>query len=121
MRAALVETPRADPALFARLDELGAALQGLETRLSGDEIRRRLDESRVPSISGRVGRVSSGHWETRQTPTATHRRNLEIAANEFDELRVDLTAIIETDLPQLEADLEAAGAPWTPGRRLPSR
>ncbi len=120
MRAALVETPRADPALFARLDELGAALQGLETRLSGDEIRRRLDESTVPSISGRVGRVSVGHWKTRQTPTATHRRNLEIAANEFDELRVDLTAIIENDLPQLEAHLEAAGAPWTPGRRLPS-
>jgi len=121
MRAALVETPRADPALFARLDAFAASLEGLRTRLSGDRIRQEFNEPTTPSIRSRVGRVIGGHWNTRQTPTATHRRNLEIAHDAFGELRQALSALIENDLSRLESDLEAAGAPWTPGRRLPPR
>jgi hypothetical protein len=119
MRAALVETPRADPALFTRMDELGAALQGLRTRLNGDQIRQQLNEPSVPSIRNRVGRVAGGHWNVRQTPTATQRRNIQIAHDDFGEFGMELTALLANDLAQLEADLEAAGAPWTPGRRLP--
>ena len=119
MRAALVETPRADPALFMQLDAFGAALEALRTRLSGDRIRGQRNESSVPSIRNRIGRVTR-HWSTRQTPTATHRRNLDIARDDFAALRQDLSVLIETDLSRLEADLEAAGAPWTPGR-LPPR
>lgn len=119
MRVALLETPRAGRILFAQMDDLNAILVGLRTRLNGDQIRGSLNETSVPSIRGRVGRVVAGHWNTRQTPTATHRRNLEIARTDFDGFRTDLTAVLETTLPQLEAALEAAGAPWTPGRRLP--
>jgi hypothetical protein len=119
MRAALIETPSADPSLFTRVDEFGAALAGLQTRLNGDQARSQLREASVPSISNRVGRVIGGHWNTRQTPTETHRRNLEIARDEFSVLRQELTTLLDTELPQLESDLEAAGAPWTPGRRIP--
>jgi photosystem II stability/assembly factor-like uncharacterized protein len=119
MRVALVETPRAGPGLFASIDELGATLVQLQTGLNGDRTRQQLDEATVPSISSRVGRVIGGHWNTRQTPTVTQRRNLEIARGDFAELRHDLTELIETSLPHLEVALEAAGAPWTPGRRLP--
>jgi hypothetical protein len=119
MRAALLETPRAAPALFTRLDALGARLAELQVRLWGDRARGRLNESSAPSISGRVGSVIYGHWETRQMPTATFRRSLEIAANDFVAFRQDLSAVIDVDLPALEAALEAAGAPWTPGRRIP--
>ncbi len=118
MRVALLETPRADRILFAQMDDLNATLVGLQTRLNGDQIRGSLNETSVPSIRGRVGRVVSGHWNTRQTPTATQRRNLEIARTDFDGFRTDLTTALETTLPQLETALEAAGAPWTPGRRL---
>lgn len=120
MRAALLRTPQADPALFGRLDDLNGVLAGLQTRLNGDQVRGQLNETSVPSIRSRVGRVVDGHWGTRQTPTATHRRNLEIARTDFEAFRPDLSAVLDTTLPQLEADLEAAGAPWTPGRRLTS-
>jgi len=120
MRAALVETPSADPVLFTRMDELGAELAVLQTRLNGDQARSRLNEPSVPSIRGRTGRVM-GHWSTRQMPTATHRRNLEIARDDFADFRRNLTSLIENELAQLESDLEAAGAPWTPGRRIPAR
>jgi photosystem II stability/assembly factor-like uncharacterized protein len=121
MRAALIETPSAEPSLFTRIDEFGAALAGLQTRLNGDQARSQLREASVPSISNRVSRVIGGHWDTRQTPTETHRHNLEIARDEFSVLRQELTTLLDTELPQLESDLEAAGAPWTPGRRIPGR
>ncbi len=119
MRAALIQTPDAGPALFGQLDDLNATLVGLQTRLNGDQVRGSLNESNAPSIRGRVGRVVGGHWDTRQTPTATHRRNLEIARTDFTDFRADLGVVLDTTLPQLEVALEAAGAPWTPGRRLP--
>jgi photosystem II stability/assembly factor-like uncharacterized protein len=119
MRAALAETPRADPALFGRIDQLGRRLGGLQTRLWGDRIRGSLNEPGIPGISGRVGQVIGGHWDTRQVPTATQRRNIEIAAAGFEAWSRELARLIEEDLAQMERDLEAAGAPWTPGRRLP--
>jgi len=119
MRAALTESPRVDPTLFARLDEVSETLTRIQTRLNGDRTRQRLNEATVPSISGRVSRVVGGHWNTRQTPTETHRRNLEIARREFGEVRQALIELIETTLPELEGALEAARAPWTPGRTIP--
>ena len=43
----------------------------------------------------------------------------EIAQEEFAELDATLTQLLETDLPALEAELDAAGVPWTPGRGVP--
>ena len=121
MRAALVETPGADASLFNRLDEVGASLTALRTRLNGDPIRGQLNEASSPSVRGRVGLVTNGHWGTRQMPTQTQRSNLEIASGDFATLSQELSALMEGPLAQLESDLAAAGAPWTPGRRTPPR
>jgi hypothetical protein len=120
MRATLVETPKADPALHGRLDSVGRSVAELARRLNGDPARRRLDESDAPSIGDRVGAVMGGHWETRQMPTATQRRDLEIATTGLDALERDLKALITGDLARLEDAFAAAGAPWTPGRRAPT-
>jgi photosystem II stability/assembly factor-like uncharacterized protein len=118
MRAALLETPGADPELFSRMDALEASLAGMQVRLSGDPARQQLDESTSPSIRGRVSQVVSGHWDTRQTPTGTQRESVAIAAAAFEGLRAELSELVDGDLVRLEADLSAAGAPWTPGQRL---
>ena len=117
MKAALIETPKAKPGLFASLNELEEKLAGLRTRLSGDPIRQKFNESTVPSIMSRVRQVAGGHWGTRQTPTDTQKRNIEIAQNGFDKFRGDLVGYL-SELSQFEADLEAAGAPYTPGRKF---
>jgi|CXWL01.1.fsa_nt_gi photosystem II stability/assembly factor-like uncharacterized protein len=116
MRAALLQSPRANADLFARVESVSKTLAGLSLRLSGDTAREALNESDAPSISGRVGEVMGGHWETRQMPTATQRRDIEIAAGALETLTRDLKALIEGDLTRLKAGFEAAGAPWTPGR-----
>ncbi len=119
MRAALVETPNAAPALFSRMDGILRTLSDLEVRLNGDPARQSRNHPAVPGIRGRAARVAGGHWNTREMPTTTQRESLRIAGEEFTGLGAELRELIETDLAGLEAELEAAGAPWTPGRRLP--
>ncbi len=117
MQAALMETPRADPSLYARLDDLGRTLSEFQTRLFGDRIRGGWNEPGVPGIRGRLG-TARGLWDTRMAPTATMRRDLEIARTDFADLENKLAAFLDVDLMSLEEELAAAGAPWTPGRKL---
>jgi hypothetical protein len=115
MRAALLRAPRADAALFGRMDELERSLDELSLRIQRDPIRGSLNESSTPTISGRVGSVISGHWRTRQSPTQTQRENVEIAQRDFAALERDLADVVDPWLMELEEALVDAGAPWTPG------
>jgi hypothetical protein len=119
MRAALVQTPKADPSLHSRMDEMSRRLDEMNLQFSGDPIRGQWNMPSVPSIRGRVGYVQYGHWDTRQEPTETQLTSIEIAEREYGAFIGGLTNLIEVELIRLEADLAAAGAPWTPGRRLP--
>ena len=119
MRAALVETPKADPSLFSRVDEMGKRLEEMNLDLSGDRIRGQWNMPSAPSFRGRLSYVQYGHWDTRQEPTATQRTQVEIAQREFAVFLGELKDLVDGDLVRLEAELAAAGAPWTPGRRLP--
>ena len=119
IRAALVETPAAGAELWSELDELEATVAGLRVRLWGDRIRGTRNEPSAPSIARRVGQVAGGTWDNRQTPTTTQRQSLEIAAAEYAKVGAELADLVETRLPAYEAKLEAAGAPWTPGRKVP--
>jgi photosystem II stability/assembly factor-like uncharacterized protein len=119
MRATLGGTPKADLALYARLDAVGQAVAELERRLQGDPARQKLDEPDTPSVGDRLSAIRDGHWQTRQMPTATQRRDLEIATAGLEALERDLEALIAGDLAKLEEAFAAAGAPWTPGRRVP--
>lgn len=118
MRVTLGETPRADLALYGRLDAVGKVVADLERRLDGDPAREKLSEPDILSIGGRIGDIRDGHWYTRQMPTATQRRSLEIATAGLDALERDLKALIAGDLAKLEEAFAAAGAPWIPGRRV---
>ncbi len=119
MEKALLATPGAAPELLARARSLEVRLAELGRRLEGDRVRGELDEPSVPSITQRVQQIVEGHWYTTAGPTATHRRSLEVAEREFAETQADLRALVETDLAKLEADMAAAGAPWTPGQGVP--
>ena len=114
MRAALLEAPNAPLELFGDLDALGARLQDFSIRLFGDPARQRLNEPTVPSISNRVGRVIGGHWDTRQTPTATHRRNLEIAETDFGAVDVGVPELHGRCLRQRRKRARSGRSPLDP-------
>lgn len=121
MRAALAQAPRANAALQLAMDSLTARVAELSMRLFSDPARQQLDEPSSPGLASRVGEVIGGHWDTRQAPTATHRENIAIARAGLDGVAAQLAALISGDLARIETALEAAGAPWTPGRPVPVR
>ncbi|HVS13780.1 MAG TPA: glycosyl hydrolase [Thermoanaerobaculia bacterium] len=110
-----------DDSLQDRVDALQREAAAIGLLLVRDPLRGQLDEPSVPSILDRVSQVVEGSWNTRYGPTGTHRRSLEIAGEAWEGVRDRLRALIDRDLPALEAEAERAGARWTPGRALPPR
>jgi photosystem II stability/assembly factor-like uncharacterized protein len=115
IKAALVQTPKAGSALFATYDALQNQLAKLKETLSGDAIRQQLNEPKDPSMQSRLGQVIYGHWETTQMPTATQRQQLNLAQSAFTSFKTEVNTYLE-QLRTFEAQLRAAGAPYTPGR-----
>ncbi len=68
------------------------------------------------AISERANTISSELNRTLARQTATHEQQLQIAGELFTAERSKLKALVETDVPAIEKELERLGAPYTPGR-----
>jgi hypothetical protein len=119
IKRAIEVYPGVDPALRQEARELELRLTDLREALSGDPTKRRRSEPEMPGIMSRVQTAMFGTLSTTSPPTETHRMSYRIAAEEFSGVYDDLRQLIEVDLVALEDRLEAAGVPWTPGRKLP--
>ncbi|MCP4044364.1 MAG: glycosyl hydrolase, partial [Gammaproteobacteria bacterium] len=109
MRAAAVAAPRSQASLFEQLDAIGVEFSKLSTRLNGDTVRGRLNETSSPSISGRAYNAANT-WHTTHAATVTQRADFEIARSDFAAFSKDLASLLD-DLAELENELEIAGAP----------
>ncbi|MGB2988303.1 MAG: glycosyl hydrolase [Phycisphaerae bacterium] len=114
IRKAFLDTPAADRALLGEIHSLGQRLNAILTKLRGDRTVGKRQDTMPPSINERV--QVAMQWYVTSPPTQTQRDAYEHAATEFAELLADLRGLMEEDLTRLEEKLEAAGAPWTPGR-----
>ena len=84
--------------------------------LRGDvEIAKR-NEVVPSSISDRVNSIMEGERFSLEKPTQTNIDSYSIAAAEFGDGLGETSCVGRSDLVKLEKDMEAAGAPWTPGR-----
>ena len=88
----------------------------LEVELTGDPTIQRRNEPDNTSIVGRVQGIVWTQWSSTSAPTRTSLDAYDIASDDFVGVLASLTELIEGDLAALEAEAEAAGAPWTPGR-----
>jgi len=116
IRKAIDDTPDATPELAARVRELERRLADLDVRLRGDQVLAERNEPTPNSIVDRIQGVVAAHWATTQAPTTTMKNAYAIAADEFTDVLAGLKQLVEVDLEALEAAMEKAGAPWTPGR-----
>ena len=115
LRKAAMDTPDGDPAWLAKMETLEGQLDDLQIELSGDSTVAQRSEPTSPSIRSRVGRALGYSLTTTSAPTATQKRQVEIAAEAFAPVLTGLKVLV-TDLETLETEMETAGAPWTPGR-----
>ena len=116
IQRALLNTPKADQKLVDQAEALETRLQDLNEKLNGSSIVRSHNEADPPAITERVNQVVGGHWSSTSAPTQTHMENYRLAAQSFAPVLEELRKLVEVDLKNLENQLEAAGAPWTPGR-----
>lgn len=115
-RQAVDQAPAADSALRAGIVAAEDQLRALATELSGDRVVAARSEPAPPGIQDRVQNIVQGSWSYSGAPTATHRRDYDIAAGAFGAWLGRLRQLVETHLRQLHQRAEAAGVAWTPGR-----
>jgi len=116
IREALRETPSVEKQLGAVADSIEQRDREILRALRGDvEIAKR-NENVPTSINERLNGIMEGERFSLAKPTQTHLDGYSIAAAEFAEQLGKLHKLVEVDLTKLEKDMEAAGAPWTPGR-----
>ncbi|MEN8006746.1 MAG: glycosyl hydrolase, partial [Candidatus Krumholzibacteriota bacterium] len=116
IRQAVKVTPELDTALLDEVDGLVIRLADLGVKLNGDRTVSRRSEPTTPSINGRASWIVYGVQNNTSGPTRTMRDNLALTGELFAPVLADLTTLVTVDLKELEDRLEAAGAPYTPGR-----
>jgi photosystem II stability/assembly factor-like uncharacterized protein len=116
IREALRDTPAAEKQLSAAADAIEQRNRGILRAVRGDTEMQKRNEPVPSSIHDRVQAIMEGERFALARPTQSHIDDYTVAAAEFSEELGKLRALVEVDLVKLEKDMEAAGAPWTPGR-----
>ena len=115
IRTALREVPAVQKQLDAVADSIEQRNREIRQALTGDKTLQRQNEPVPSSIDDRVSGVMEGERFSLARPTQTHIDNYNVAASEFAVQLDKLHTLVESDLNKLEKDMDAAGAPWTPG------
>ncbi|MCP5070770.1 MAG: glycosyl hydrolase [bacterium] len=116
MRRALAVST-VDASLFDSLRGLTERLDALGQRLSGNHRRNLANDPGPIAIKRRLSVAHMGNRHSTYGPTPTHRQSLQIAKEALARLSTEFKQLLHTDIPALESKLEAAGVPWSAGRR----
>jgi len=118
--AAIKRAINETPSLPSKLQDDATTLDKRATEilraLNGDTSARQRNMNTPPSINDRVGYVVGAQRMSTSRPTQTQMNQYSAAAQDFEGVLTQLRQLVDVDLSRLEKQLEAAGAPWTPGR-----
>lgn len=118
MRVAIERVEAPMEKMTSLADEIEREITSYSRELNGDPIKSKLDIDQPMTPSSRVGWIEYEQKYSTSTPTKTHREGLEIASEEFVPILDGLQRLAEKKIPVLEAMLEQADAPYTPGRGI---
>lgn len=99
-------------------DDIETNLTELNRQLNGDPVKSKLDIDEPMPPASRIGWITYEQKYSTSAPTKTHRTSLEIAREEFAPILDGLQKLANEKVPALEAMLEQADAPYTPGRAI---
>jgi len=118
VKQAINNTPDAPAELLAKATEIELQLDDIRWTFYGQSPKASREENwpASPSINERVGALVYSHWGSTSRVSETQMQMYDILAEEFPPILEELRNIAEVKLKALEAELDAIGAPWTPGR-----
>lgn len=102
--------------LDGMITELEDKLEEIRVVMFGDRIKSQLEIDQAPSLNSRINTAISAGLSSRSEPTQTAAMVKQIAENNLRPVIQSLKEMIETDIPVIDAELDALNAPWTPGR-----
>lgn len=94
LQKALIRTVAAPGNLDSELHRIKQSLLTLDEQLNGNRSKQQIGEKNKPTIAWRRGVASWGTFNSTYGATPLHKRSLEIAATEFQELKKNLDIII---------------------------
>jgi hypothetical protein len=113
MKRAAQEAPGSSQNLLNEVNVIDDKADEILQALRGG---RELTDIPPPSINQRVSTIAQRIRLSALRPSQSQLENYRIASEELSAVMIKLKALMETDLAKLEKSLDAAGAPWTPGR-----
>ncbi len=118
MRKAAEMVAISHPELSKELQTIEEKIRNIRTLMYGDNLAARIDKPTKFSVADRVGWLTGEMWTSTSAPTQTQRDALRIADEEFKPLLAAIRKLMDNDIKGFERKLEAAGAPYTPGRTV---
>jgi hypothetical protein len=115
IKRAIDATPALSPKLHEQVVSLQRDLDSINLALSGDNILRSHNEGAPASIAERI-QSAAGATRGSGHPTKTALEQYQIGSDELALQIPKLKKLLETDIKNLEKQLDDAGAPPTPGR-----
>jgi hypothetical protein len=119
LKIVLERTPEHPGLLDTRLHDIRQTLLELDEQFGGNRSKRQVGEKRDPTFNDRLNFAYSGIRYSTYGPTPSHRKSLEIAEADFLKFKEELDMVLLQQLPALERDMQAAGAPWLEGQEIP--
>ncbi|MHB1688900.1 MAG: VPS10 domain-containing protein [Ignavibacteriaceae bacterium] len=116
IKTALLNTPVASADMMKQTDSLEVQTAGIIRQLTGDKSLINRNINVPPSIVDRVQGIIGDEWQSTSAPTQTDINSYKATGELFSPLLSKLKTMVDVDLKNLENQMEAAGAPWTPGR-----
>lgn len=116
MERAIMALPEPSAEWLGQVKKMEKAIADIRQTIYGDRRAATLDIDTEPGLSSRMRGVTYALYGTTSAPTQTMRNELSIAKEDFGPVYQKIKTIVETDIKAMERKLEAAGAPYTPGR-----
>jgi photosystem II stability/assembly factor-like uncharacterized protein len=116
IKEAIRIAPTMPASALADARELERRIAAVRIPLSGDGSVARRQFETPTSIMGRIGIAVYSSFGTTQGPSPSQQAQVRFALEGFREIEPEIDSIL-TDLDALEAQLERAGAPYTPSRK----
>ena len=113
LKRSAAEAPVDNAKLVDRAEALDNEIDSIINALRGG---RENTDIPPPSIVARVGYVADRIRLSTVTPSQTQIQQYELSNSLFQPVLARLKKLVDTDMPVLEKDLEAAGAPLVPGQ-----
>jgi photosystem II stability/assembly factor-like uncharacterized protein len=115
-KQAVQDAPQAPPKLRQEALALEKRLDDIDLEMRGDRATAARNEPTPPSIEAYVSNVTFGMFGSSSLPTKSRLDSYKIAVEEFGPTLAKLRAILKSDFPRLEHEMDTAGVPYTPGR-----